>query len=212
MQWAATGIDSFNGGLLAGSLLAILLLFSVPITLLGTVSPWAVRLAITDVGQAGQVAGRLYAMATAGSLIGTFLPVLWLIPAYGTRWTFAVLALAPLVVITMGTWRTPRRWLPLAVLLLVLALAYWTATHRAIRAGWAEDSTGTLLYEDESLYNYIAVHQWGSERHLKLNDGIGIHSVYHPDSVLSLGIWITFCWHRWCDRAASKVHSTHRIF
>lgn len=32
----------------------------------------------------------------------------------------------------------------------------------------------------------------GSKRHLKLNDGIGIHSVYHPDSLLSLGIWDYF--------------------
>ncbi len=34
--------------------------------------------------------------------------------------------------------------------------------------------------------------QWGSERHLKLNDGIGIHSVYHPDALLSDGIWDYF--------------------
>ncbi len=52
--------------------------------------------------------------------------------------------------------------------------------------------SGTLLFEDESQYNYIAVRQWGSERHLKLNEGVGIHSVYHPDAVLSDGIWDYF--------------------
>lgn len=192
LHWAATGIDSFNAPLLAGSLLAILLLFSLPIILLGTVSPWVVRLAVTNVAEAGQITGRLYAIATAGSLVGTFLPVLWLIPAYGTRWTFSLLALAPLVVITLGTWRTARRWLALLALLLVLGLALWTSSHPSIRANWDDGSAGTLIYEDESLYNYIAVRQWGSERHLKLNDGIGIHSVYHPDSVLSLGIWDYF--------------------
>ncbi len=192
LRWAATGIDSFNTPLLAGSLLAILLLFSLPIILLGTVSPWAVRLAVVDVTQAGQVAGRLYAIATAGSLVGTFLPVLWLIPAYGTRWTFSLLAMVPLVVITIATLRTPRRWLAIGALLMVIALAFWTSAHGSIRADWDDASAGTLIYEDESLYNYIAVRQWGSERHLKLNDGIGIHSVYHPDSVLSLGIWDYF--------------------
>ena len=192
LRWAATGIDSFDAGLLAGSLLAILLLFSVPIILLGTVSPWAVRLAVTDVTQAGHMAGRLYAIATAGSLVGTFLPVLWLIPVYGTRWTFFLLALAPLCVITAGTWRTSQRWFPMLALLLVLLLAVTTGREAAIRATWDDGSAGTLIYEDESLYNYIAVRQWGSERHLKLNDGIGIHSVYHPDSVLSLGIWDYF--------------------
>lgn len=192
LRWAATGIDHFNAGLLGGSLLAILLLFSLPIMLLGTVSPWVVRLAVTNVAQAGQLTGRLYAIATAGSLVGTFLPVLWLIPAYGTRRTFFLLALLPLLVIAGATLRTRRRWWPLVALLLVLGLWWWRGPSTAIRAGWDDGRAGTLIYEDESLYNYIAVRQWGSERHLKLNDGIGIHSVYHPDAVLSQGIWDYF--------------------
>lgn len=192
LRWAATGIDTFNAGLLVAALLAILLLFSIPIILLGTVSPWAVRLAVTDVAQAGHVAGRLYAIATTGSLIGTFLPVLWLIPAYGTRWTFYLLALLPLVVIAVGTVRLPRRWVALGALVLVIAVALLQGPRAPIRGGWDDGTAGTLIYEDESQYNYIAVRQWGSERHLKLNDGVGIHSVYHPDTVLSLGIWDYF--------------------
>ena len=61
-----------------------------------------------------------------------------------------------------------------------------------VRAAWDDGRTGQLIYEDESAFNYIAVRQWGSERHLKLNDGIGIHSVYHPDTLLSQGIWDYF--------------------
>lgn len=53
-----------------------------------------------------------------------------------------------------------------------------------MRAGWDDGAGRTLLFEDESQYNYIAVRQWGSERHLKLNEGVGIHSVYHPDAGL----------------------------
>ena len=91
-------------------------LFSLPIVLLGTVTPWAVRLTVQDVEHAGQVAGRLSALATAGSILGTFLPVLWLIPAYGTRWTFYILAMLLLVVVggggrgreRMGPWRGRR--------------------------------------------------------------------------------------------------------
>ncbi|NJN83524.1 MAG: fused MFS/spermidine synthase, partial [Caldilineaceae bacterium] len=60
------------------------------------------------------------------------------------------------------------------------------------RDGFYQYQAGVLIYEDESLYNHISVRQWGSERHLKLNDGVGIHSVYHPDSLLSLGIWDYF--------------------
>ncbi|MBK8048593.1 MAG: fused MFS/spermidine synthase [Anaerolineales bacterium] len=61
-----------------------------------------------------------------------------------------------------------------------------------VRAAWDDGRTGPIIYEDESAFNYIAVRQWGTERHLKLNDGIGIHSVYHPGAVLSNGIWDYF--------------------
>lgn len=192
LRWAATGLETFQTAPLVGSLLSVLLLFSLPITLLGTVSPWAVRLALADVTLAGRTAGRLYAVATVGSLVGTFLPVLWLIPAYGTRWTFYLLSLALLLVLTIGTLRAAHRWVSLGGLLVVLSLAVWSAPGGSIRLAWDDGAAGTILYEDESLYNYIAVRQWGSERHLKLNDGVGIHSVYHPESVLSLGIWDYF--------------------
>lgn len=192
LRWAAQGLESFQAGPLVGSLLSVLLLFSLPITLLGAVSPWAVKLALRDVCEAGQIAGRLSAFATIGSLVGTFLPVLWLIPAYGTRWTFYLLALAPLLVLTVGARRDKHRWAPPLAFGVVLLLALWGSPGASIRSGWDDGATGAIIYEDESLYNYIAVRQWGSERHLKLNDGVGIHSVYHPDTVLSLGIWDYF--------------------
>lgn len=192
LRMAATGMDSFAINLLAGSLLAILLLFSVPGILLGTVSPWAVRLAVSDLHTTGKTAGRLYAIGTAGSIIGTFLPVLWLIPTFGTRWTFFILALILAIVLTLISLREQHRWIPLVGLVLILGLAFFSRPGGAVRGEWDSGATGAILYEDESRYNYIAVREWGSERHLKLNDGIGIHSVYHPDMVLSQGIWDYF--------------------
>lgn len=192
LRWAAQGLETFQTAPLVGSLLSVLLLFSIPITLLGAVSPWAIKLALDDVTQVGQIAGRLSAIATIGSLVGTFLPVLWLIPAYGTRWTFYCLSLTPLLLLTTGAWRAKHRWAPLLAFLVVLALALWNSPGAAIRRAWDDGAAGKIIYEDESLYNYIAVRQWGSERHLKLNDGVGIHSVYHPNTVLSLGIWDYF--------------------
>jgi predicted membrane-bound spermidine synthase len=195
LHLAAVGLESFAPGLLAGTMLAVLLIFSLPLILLGAVTPWAVRLALLDVAEAGRTAGRLYAFGTMGSILGTFLPVLWLIPTYGTRWSFYLLALGLLVICTAGSLLIVRagrlRWLPVAALLLV-ALILTFGNPAALRAQWDDDGAGTLLYEDESLYNYIAVRAWGSERHLKLNEGVGIHSVYHPETLLSLGIWDYF--------------------
>jgi spermidine synthase len=191
LHLAATGMADLATGLLAGALLAVTLLFALPAVLLGTATPWAVRLAVTEVQFTGLIAGRFSAIATAGSLVGAFLPVLWLIPTFGTRWTFYLLALLLLAVLSLGALRRPHRWVPLGALVLVLLLAFF-AQPAGVRAAWDDGRSGELIYEDESAFNYIAVRQWGSERHLKLNDGIGIHSVYHPDALLSSGIWDYF--------------------
>ncbi len=214
LRIASQGLADFAPGLLAGALLAVGLLFAIPAVLLGTATPWAVRLAaeqrrmdhealVDDSLPAprsiaesphstlGHTAGRLSALATAGSLAGAFLPVLWLIPAFGTRWTFYLLALLLLSVLSLGALRQPHRWAPLTAMALVLVLALFTQP-QGVRAAWDDSRTGAILYEDESAFNYIAVRQWGSERHLKLNDSIGIHSVYHPDALLSQGIWDYF--------------------
>ena len=67
----------------------------------------------------------------------------------------------------------------MAVLAAVLAAVWWQGADGAIRA------SGDLVYEHESSYNYIRVVQVGPERHLLLNDGLGIHSIYNPASVLT---------------------------
>jgi MFS family permease len=66
------GLDRVSAGAVVGSFFAVLLLFAPPVVLLGTVSPFAIRLAIATVATAGAVAGRFYALSTAGSLVGTF--------------------------------------------------------------------------------------------------------------------------------------------
>jgi MFS family permease len=70
-----------------GSLLSVIVLFALPMILLGCVSPYAIRLRVKQVGRAGRTAGMLYAISTAGSIVGTFLPVLVLLPDIGTRAT-----------------------------------------------------------------------------------------------------------------------------
>ncbi|HSC93027.1 MAG TPA: fused MFS/spermidine synthase, partial [Gaiellaceae bacterium] len=95
---AAEGLDELSAGAVVGSFFATLFLFAPPVFLLGMVSPFAIRLAVEDVATAGQTAGRLYALSTAGSLVGTFLPALVTIPLVGTQRTMlasaAVLVLA----------------------------------------------------------------------------------------------------------------------
>ncbi len=191
LLWSVEGFAGYSAGILAGSLLGVVALFSVPVTLLGCVSPFAIRLAMEDrdVRSAGQVAGGLYALSTIGSLVGTFLPVLVLIPNIGTRNTFLTLSFTLLAVSLLGLfWEWKARALPYLLLpaLLLLLLAAWPG-------GLIKPAEyGELLYETESQYNYIQVVQVGDQVWLRLNEGQGVHSIYDPNSVLVGGIWDYF--------------------
>lgn len=195
LRWSVQGLASYNAGILAGSLIGVLVLFSLPITLLGTVSPFAIRLALLDVQRGGHTAGSVYAISTLGSLVGTFLPVLVLIPNIGTRLTFFTLAMVLLLVSLGGLLLTrPRRALAYTAmpLLLVGINLFWPA-------GPIKPTPG-LVFETESAYNYIQVAQLsdgqgGYWRVLHLNEGEGIHSAYHPtaaDFPLVDGVWDYF--------------------
>ena len=92
LRFAASAFDSLELGVLFGSFATVMILFIIPITLLGTMSPFAIRLAITDADQAGKTSGRIYATSTLGSFIGTFLPVLVFIPLVGTTYTFMIMS------------------------------------------------------------------------------------------------------------------------
>jgi predicted membrane-bound spermidine synthase len=185
LRFAASAFDELQLGVLFGSFLAVLILFVVPVTLLGTASPFAIRLAIRDPQQAGRTSGNLYGVSTLGSFIGTFLPVLVLIPTVGTYRTFLVISLLMIVVAlaclgyTSG-WKRAAvyAWMPLIIL--VFAILGMQGTDKTAQG---------LIYEGESAYNYIQVLQFGDTRVLRLNEGQGMHSLYNPQIVNFHGPW-----------------------
>ena len=62
-----------------GSLLGSLLLFGTPTILAGTISPYAIRLLISDLNRSGRSAGVLYFVSTVGSAAGTILSSFYLV-------------------------------------------------------------------------------------------------------------------------------------
>lgn len=85
-----------------GSLVSVIILLALPTILLGCISPFAIRLQVQQVGKTGSTAGQLYAISTAGSIVGTFLPVLVLLPDIGTALTFLASAATLLLVSLVG--------------------------------------------------------------------------------------------------------------
>ncbi len=175
------GFKDLSAGLVAGTLLAVVLLFAAPVILLGCVSPFAIRLLLKDVATGGNTAGRVYALSTAGSILGTFLPVFWFIPTYGTRPTLEGFGLVLVGVSVAGLW--PRRRL-YASFALVVILA-WIF----LPSGIKPPQIGRLIYEKDSAYGYIQVVQDGTQTDLILNEGEAIHSIYDPTTLLTGGPW-----------------------
>jgi spermidine synthase len=166
-----------GGGVAQSSFTAVLVLFSLPTLLLGMVSPWALRIAISTVASSGAVAGRLYALSTLGSLAGTFGSALLAIPLLGTQRTLlgmaALLALAAVPLV--GARVAPAALVVAALLLLPQA---------AIRP------VPGLLHEEETQYQYLQVVRASDGAHrLVLNDPGGVQSMWYPDSVLTGQEW-----------------------
>jgi spermidine synthase len=179
LDLAVRGLDQVSTGAAVGSFFGTLVLFAPPVVLLGMVAPFAIRLWISDVRAAGEVAGRVFALSTAGSLLGTFLPALLAIPLLGTQRTM----LAAAAVIACGaTLLVGPRGTVVAFGLLALL---------AIPPGAIKAQAGTI-YEQESRYQYIQVVQRDAVRYLYLNEGIAAHSVWRRDTVLTGGEWDMF--------------------
>lgn len=83
-------VFSTPAGLIVVSFAGASLAFLPPVILLGWVSPYVLRLLNQSVESSGRLAGRLYAISTVGSLLGTFLPSLVTIPWLGTAATLAL--------------------------------------------------------------------------------------------------------------------------
>lgn len=182
-QSSLRGVEA--GGFL-GALAAVVLLFAAPVILMATVGPFAVRLQLirlaAGVEAAGRTAGTISAVSTLGSIVGTFLTVLVLIPAIGTAGSLFLFA-AFLVALGAIGW---RNWRALLMLAAVAALTGgYYATAAAIKR--ADCYNCGLVAEAESGYNYIQVADQqivyadgtvDPRRVLILNEGQAIHSVY----------------------------------
>lgn len=75
------------------SIIASLILFTVPSVLLGMVSPFAVRIKMKSIEKSGSTVGNLYSISTIGSIVGVFLTGFYLIPNFKVVNIIMVLAI-----------------------------------------------------------------------------------------------------------------------
>ncbi len=145
----------------ASPLLASVVLFVLPSLLLGMTSPFAIKLAATDLATVGATSGVLYAISTAGSIGGTLLTAFVLIPAMGVRAILYTLGCALLVLSALLAGHAVRLAKPVVAAVLMGLLA---ADGSAATVGVSQ-----LLLERDTVYHRIRVHEDAAWRYLRFD-------------------------------------------
>jgi spermidine synthase len=130
-------------------LLATIALFGIPSVVLATASPIAVRLRARSVATVGSTAGRLYALSTAGSIVGTLLTAFLLIPELGTNQLLGLLATA--LFVAAGLVAVGERML-LAVVAVAVLVAGSAAATVALEPAEGGRVTGAAAQNWSPLY------------------------------------------------------------
>ena len=146
-------------GLRLGSLTSTLILFTPSLTMLGMVSPFAVKLATTSISGVGVNTGTVYAISTVGSVIGTLLLGFFIFPRIGSREIF--IAIGVLLLLLSLTVRLIERQAKIntradltLLLLLILGGVLSTAT---LNFKSQPQNEYIVRFARESLYGWVRV-------------------------------------------------------
>ena len=193
--WVLDRVVDWDPGPRLNPLVATIALFGLPSVVLGTASPVAVRLRARSIENLGHIAGRLFAISTAGSIAGTFATAFWLIPELGTDQVLASAAVA--LLLAAAAVALVERLVVTFVLALAVActsfaavislapesggtvaasqLRNWSPVYRRQApngdiGGFKDDQAGyTIVHTKDSQYHRIAVVDDDTTRYLRFD-------------------------------------------
>ena len=159
---------------------ACLVLFVFPLMLLGTVTPSLIKYATGNLTDNGKTVGTIEACGTVGSILGTFLPTFITIPNFGTAVTFyifaAILALLAFLYFLSAGKGAVKGGIAAGVIIALLFVPFDYSF-----AFWEKD----LVYEGESIYNYLRVREDPESVILSTNVLEGVQSIYKKSGGLT---------------------------
>ncbi len=144
-----TGLSGMTLNLYMSSVIAASIIFAPVSLLLGMTSPFIARLALMDVNSSGGVVGKLSALNSAGSILGTFMGGFVLISLFPSGVILMIVAtiLALLaVLIYTGVWRK--------IISVVLALIILGSARYAIINGFPNEPIGEQI---DTAYNHLSI-------------------------------------------------------
>ena len=169
-----------SGFLIWAGFLACMVIFVFPLFLLGTTTPSLARYTMDSLDDSGRTVGRLNAFNTIGSIIGTFVPTFVTIPAVGTAATFLIFS-GVLLVLGLLFFASARKKLVPCIVAAVLFVLFSILGAGSGFAFWEKD----LVFEGESIYNYLQVKDEGDSVVLSTNVLFGVQSVMQKEGGLT---------------------------
>jgi predicted membrane-bound spermidine synthase len=161
---------STSAFIILGSLFFSIILFGLPLTLLGIVSPFLIKLATENREKIGDVSGKIFTLSTLGSIFGTFIPTFILIPNIGTRNTISAFAI---ILIILGQYNFYKKRYSIAVIAIILILFSPQGFSKLEK---------NIIAEKESVYQFIEVNKNNGVFYLSTDSGFGTQSIYNPIS------------------------------
>jgi len=145
---------SLNLGERYSPLMASTAILTMPSFLLGTVSPYAIKLVAKNISDLGNVAGKLYSLSTAGSILGTFITAFVLIPEIGIVRILQLLG-AILVALSLLGFRGKAQ----VLLILFLALSAFLAPPTSISPNVVlfKLTLNDVILEKDTLYHHMVI-------------------------------------------------------
>ncbi len=157
------------------SLIASLILFSPASILLGMVSPYTVKLKIENLNTSGTTVGNLYAISTAGSIVGTFLSGFYLIPTFGTN---KILIILVIVLILNSLIISVKKLSKIITSLLIIAFIWF------IVDGFAYAFEKNNFIDVDTEYNRIWIYDRIDIKTNKIVKTMGINNENHSSMFL----------------------------
>jgi tetratricopeptide (TPR) repeat protein len=177
----------------------VFLVFMLPSTLLGMISPVVAKMALDQGLPTGRTVGDIYAFGAAGSIVGTFVTGFYLIAAMGTIaiiWSVGAALLLMAILYWYRLW-VLYLWAAIFIALMTMGMAplKWaegaTPSSFALSTAWSlslrEKPDPFIIYEDESQYCYIVIRRASNiiDKRTFTEDKL-IHSIIIMDDILNL--------------------------
>ncbi len=122
-------VTSAIGNIYMAAVAAAIALFAFPAVLFGMISPYIIRLRLADIATSGATVGRLYALSTTGSIVGTFLGGFVLISFFASTYILLGTA-ASMVILSLLAYREQKSHV-LSSLMLLVTLPIMAFVHGA---------------------------------------------------------------------------------